>query len=78
MTSKSSMLLQTAAGSLLEAERKTESSLKRLNRSRAAEGASDVPAVSNTDKMMAQLFLDAQVMPCDHARFCFTSHISLL
>ena len=53
---------QAAAGALLEAERKTESSLKRLNRNRAGEGALEAAAgASNTDKMTAQLFLDVQV-----------------
>lgn len=52
---------QAAAGSLLDAERKTESSLKRLNRNRAGETPSDATAgASNTDKMAAQLFLDVQ------------------
>ena len=43
--------------------RKTEASLKRLKKGRAAEsaGADGAPAMSDTDKISMQLFLDVQV-----------------
>ncbi|BDA46634.1 Conserved oligomeric Golgi complex subunit 2 [Coccomyxa sp. Obi] len=51
----------TQARDLLESLRKTESSLKRLKKSRAGEAASDGPgALSDADKVNVQLFLDAQ------------------
>ncbi len=45
--------------------RKTEASLKRLKKGRAAEGAGadGSPAMSDTDKISMQLFLDVQVWP---------------
>ncbi len=52
----------TQARDLLESLRKTESSLKRLKKSRAGDAASDGPgALSDADKVNVQLFLDAQV-----------------
>ncbi len=52
----------TQARDLLESLRKTESSLKRLKKSRAGEAGSDGPgALSDADKVNVQLFLDAQV-----------------
>ncbi len=50
------------AWELLENLRKTESSLKRLKKSRAGDAAADGPgALSDADKVNVQLFLDAQV-----------------
>lgn len=50
------------AGDLLENLRKTDSSLKRLKKSRAGDAAADGSgALSDTDKVNVQLFLDAQV-----------------
>ena len=52
----------TQAGDLLENLRKTESSLKRLKKSRAGDASADGPgALSDADKVNVQLFLDAQV-----------------
>ena len=54
----------TQAGEMLETLRKTESSLKRLKKSRAGDAAADGPgALSDTDKVQVQLFLDVQVRP---------------
>ena len=50
------------ATEMLETLRKTESSLRRLRESRAVDAPGDGPgALSNTDKVGVQLFLDAQV-----------------
>ena len=50
------------AAEMLETLRKTESSLRRLRESRAGDAAGDgAGALSATDKVHVQLFLDAQV-----------------
>jgi Domain of unknown function (DUF3510) len=55
-------LYQQTASDMLDAVRKTESSLKRLKKMRAAEAATDgQAATSDTDKIAMQLFLDVQV-----------------
>ena len=50
------------AAEMLETLRKTESSLRRLRESRTGDAPGDgAGALSNTDKVHVQLFLDAQV-----------------
>ncbi len=54
--------------------RKTEASLKRLKKGRAADGAAadGAPAMSDTDKISMQLFLDVQARrrPSEHCVAC--------
>ncbi len=53
-----------AAGETLDTLRRTESSLRRLKKTRAAEGgAGDAGALSDVDKVGRQLLLDAQARP---------------
>jgi len=53
-----------AAGDTLDTLRRTESSLRRLKKTRAAEGgAGDAGALSDVDKVGRQLLLDAQARP---------------
>ncbi len=65
--------MQSVAGDLLETVRKTESSLKRLKKNRAAGDAATPEAAggaSDTDKMTTQLFLDVQVPCCADLQYC--------
>ena len=53
-----------AAGDTLATLRRTESSLRRLKKTRAGDGgAGEAAGLSDTDKVGRQLALDAQVRP---------------